>query len=99
MSKNKKILKKAFSFGFRKLYGQVLSALNFPQARLILCQYINNFAAFGLNCFYVVNIVMCTAWKSVIADMPLSGAYNQNMAANRLILTAEYERLDSTVSV
>ena len=31
--------------------------------------------------------------KEVIADMPLSGAYNQKMAAIRLILTAEYERL------
>ena len=28
----------------------------FPQARLILCQYMNNFAALGLNCFYVLNI-------------------------------------------
>ena len=56
----------------------------FSQARLILCQYINNFAALGLNPFYVVNILICTAWKSVIADLPLSGAYNQKMASIRL---------------
>ena len=30
----------------------------FPQARLILCQYMNNFAALGLNCFYVLNILI-----------------------------------------
>ena len=53
----------------------------------------NNFAALVLNCFYVLNILICIAWTSVIADMPLSGAYNQNMAAIRLILTAEYEIL------
>ena len=29
--------------------------------------------------------------------MPVSGAYNQKMAAIRLILTAEYERLGPTV--
>ena len=65
----------------------------FSQARLILCQYINNFAALCLNCVYVLNILISTARKSVIADMPLSAAYNQKMAAIRLILTAEYERL------
>ena len=53
----------------------------------------NNFAAFGLNCFYVLNILISIAWTSVIADMTLSGAYNQNMAVIRLILTAEYECL------
>ena len=57
MSKIKKILKKAFSFGFKKSCGQVLSALIFfPQARHILCQYINNFAALCLHCFYILNI-------------------------------------------
>ena len=40
----------------------------------------NNFAAFGLNCFYVLNIFICIAWTSVNVDMPLSGAYNQKMA-------------------
>ena len=53
----------------------------------------NNFAAFGLNPFYVLNILIGTARKSVIADMPLSAAYNQTMAAIRLILTAECGRL------
>ena len=33
----------------------------FSQARLILCQYMNNFAAFGLNCFYVLNILIVIA--------------------------------------
>ena len=55
--------------------------------------YINNFAAFGLNPFYVLNILIRTARKSVIPDMPLSAVYNQKVAAIRLILTAEYERL------
>ena len=53
----------------------------------------NNFAALVLNCFYVLNILICNAWTSLIVDMPLSGAYNQKMAAIKLILTAEYERL------
>ena len=65
----------------------------FPQARHILCQTMNNFAALGLNCFYVLNILILIAWTSVIVDMPLSGAYIQKMAATRLILTTEYERL------
>ena len=65
----------------------------FSQERLISCQYMNNFAAFGLNCFYVLNILIGIARTSVIADMPLSGAYNQKMAVIRLILTAEYECL------
>ena len=52
----------------------------------------NNFAALGLNCFYVLNILICIAW-TLVADVPLSGAYNQKMDAIRLILTAEYERL------
>ena len=86
-------MKKAFSFGYRKTCGQVLGALIFFQARLILCQYINNFAALCLNPFYVLNILISTARKSVIADMPLSVAYNQEMAAIRLILTTEYDRL------
>ncbi len=61
----------------------------FSQARLILCQYINNFAALCLNPFYVLNIlIISTARKSVIADMPLSGAHNQEMTAIRLILAA-----------
>ena len=63
------------------------------QARLILCQYMNYFAAFGLNCFYVLNILIGIAGTSVIADMPLSGAYNQKMGVIRLILTAGYECL------
>ena len=54
----------------------------------------NNFAALVLNCLdYVLNILICNAWTSLIVDMPLSGAYNQKMAAIKLILTAEYERL------
>ena len=90
-----KLLKKAFSFGFRKSRGQVLSALNFfPKQDLYYANnYMNNFAAFGLNCFYFLNIFICIAWTSVNVDMPLSGAYNQKMATIRLILTAEYERL------
>ena len=35
---------------------------------------------------------MLNAWTSRIVDMPLSGAYNQKMAAIKLILTVEYER-------
>ena len=65
----------------------------FPHARLISSQYITNFAALCLNPFYVLNILIRTARKSVIADMPLSGAYNQEMAVIRHILTAEYDRL------
>ena len=65
----------------------------FPQARLILCRYINHFAALCLNCVYILNILISTARKSVITDMPLSAAYNHKMAAIRLILTAEYEIL------
>ena len=66
----------------------------FPQARLILCQYMNIFAALVLNCLdYILNILIRIAWTSLIVDMPLSGAYNQKMAAIRLILTAEFERL------
>ena len=57
----------------------------FSQARLILCQCMNNFAALVLNCFYVLNILIRIAWTSLIVDMPLSGAYNQNMAAIRLL--------------
>ena len=57
----------------------------FPQARHIFCQYINNFAAFGLNPFYVLNILIRTARKSVIANMPLSAVYNQKMAAIDLV--------------
>ena len=53
----------------------------------------NNFAELVLNCFYVLNILICNAWTSLIVDMPLSGAYNQKMAAIKLILTAEYERV------
>ena len=48
------------------------------------------------HCFsiaYVLNILICNAWTSLIVDMPLSGAYNQKMAAIKHILTAEYERL------
>ena len=71
----------------------------FPETRLILCQYMNNFAAMVLNCFYVLNILICNAWTSLIVDMPLSGAYNQIMAAIKLILTAEYERLGPNYSV
>ena len=43
---------------------------------------------------YVLNILInlrrATAWKSVIADMPLSAVYNnQKMAVIRIILTAD----------
>ena len=50
----------------------------------------NNFAALVLNC---LNVLICNAWTSLIVDMPLSGAYNQKMAAIKHILTAEHERL------
>ena len=59
---------------------------------------LNNIAALGLYCFYVLNILLCTALKSVISDLPLYGAYNQKMAAIGLILTAEYERLGRNLS-
>ena len=43
-------------------------------------------------CLDVLNILISTARKSVIADMPLSAAsITHKMAAIRLILTAEYE--------
>ena len=83
----------AFSFGFRKSRGQVLSALNFFPKQDLYYANMNNFAALVLNCFYVLNILIRIAWTSLIVDMPLSGAYNQKMAAIRLILTAKYERL------
>ena len=84
-------------YRLRKSCGQVLSALVFPpeQDLYMPIYYINNFAALCLNCVYVLNILISTARKSVIADMPLSAAYNQKMAAIRLILTAEYEILGS----
>ena len=46
----KNSINKAFSFVFTKSCGQVLGILIFSKGRLILCQqYINNFAALGLN--------------------------------------------------
>ena len=94
MSKITKTMKKGLHLWVQKvMWAGTQCSDFFPQARLILCQYINNFAALCLNPFYVLNILKSTARKSVIADMPLSGAYNQEMAAIRLILTAEYERL------
>ena len=48
----------------------------FSQARHILCEYSTNFVAMGLNSFTVFNILICIAWKKVIADMLLSGAYS-----------------------
>ena len=94
MSKITKTMKKGIQISVQKVTWAGTQCSDFSsQARLILCQYINNFAAFGLNPFYVLNILIRTARKSVIADMPLSAVYNQTMAAIRLILTAEYERL------
>ena len=96
MSKITKTMKKGLQLSIKKVMwaGTQCSGF-FPQARLILCQYINNFVALCLNCVYVLNILISTARKSVIADMPLSAAYNQKMAAIRLIMTAEYEILGS----
>ena len=97
--KLKKYYKKGLQLWFQKVtWAGTQCSDFFPQARLILCQCIDNFAALGLYCFYV-NILICTACKSVIAEMPLSGAYNQKMAAIRLILTTEYERLGPNFSV
>ena len=49
-------------FGLRKSRGQVLSALNFfPKQDLYYANIMNNFAAFGLNCFYVLNILIVIA--------------------------------------
>ena len=94
MSNITKTMKKGIQLSVQKVtWAGTQCSDFFPQARLILCHYINNFAAFGLNPFYVLNILIRTARKSVIADMSLSAAYNQKMAVIRLILTAEYERL------
>ena len=94
MSKITKTMKKGIQLSVQKVTWTGTQCSDFfSQARLILCQYINNFAVFGLNPFYVLNILIRTARKSVIADMSLSAAYNQKMAVIRLILTAEYERL------
>ena len=94
MSKITKTMKKGIQISVQKVTWAGTQCSDFSsQARLIFCQYINNFAAFGLNPFYVLNILIRTARKSVIADMPLSAVYNQKMAAIRLILPAEYERL------
>ena len=74
----KNIKKGAFSFGFRKSCGQVLSALIFftKQDLYYANIIINNFAASYLHCFYVLNILIGTAYKSVISDMSLFGAWN-----------------------
>ena len=94
MSKITKTMKKDIQLSVQKVtWAGTQCSDFFSQARIILCQYINYFAAFGLYPFYVLNILIRTARKSVIADMPLSAVYNQRMAATRLILTAEYERL------
>ena len=94
MSKITKTMKKGLQVWVQKVtWAGTQCSDFFSQARLISCQYINNFAAFGLNPFYVLNILTRTARKSVIADMPLSAAYNLNMAEIRLILTGEYEIL------
>ena len=94
MSKITKTMKTGIQFSVPKVtWAGTQCSDFFPRARHILCQYINNFAAFGLNPFYVLNILIRTARKSVIADRPLSAVYNQKMAASRLILAAEYERL------
>ena len=94
MSKITKTMKKGLQLWVQKvMWAGTQCSDFFPQARLISCQYTNNFAALCLNPFYVLNILISTARKSVIADMPLSGAYNQEMAVIRLILTAEYRRL------
>ena len=93
MSKITKTMKKGLQLWVQEvMWAGTQCSDFFSQARLILCQY-TNFAALCLNLFYVLNILISTARKSVIANMPLSGAYNQEMAAIRLILTAEYERL------
>ena len=94
MSKINKTMKKGLQLSIKKVMcaGTQCSSF-FPQARRILCQYINNFATLCLNCVYVFNILISTARKSVIADMPLSAAYNHKMAAIRLIMAAEYEIL------
>ena len=94
MSKITKTMKTGLQLSVQKvMWAGTRCSDFFSQARIIFCQYINNFAALCLNCVYVLNILISTARKSVIADMPLSAAYNQKMAAIRLILTAEYERL------
>ena len=41
-----------------------------PQARLILCQYMDNFAALVLNCFYILNILIRIAWTSLFHCSP-----------------------------
>ena len=70
-------------FGLRKSRGQVLGALNFfPKQDL-----------YYANIWTTLQHLVSIAWTTVIADMPLSGAYNRKMAAIRLILTAEYEKL------
>ena len=94
MSKINKTMKKGLQLSIKKVMcaGTQCSSF-FPQARRILCQYINNFATLCLNCVYVLNILISTARKSVIADMPLSAAYNHKMAAIRLSMAAEYEIL------
>ena len=85
MSKITKTMKKGLQLWVQEvMWAGTQCSDFFPQARLILCQYINNFAALCLNPLYVLNILISTAWKSVIADMPLSGVYNQEMAAIRV---------------
>ena len=51
----------------------------------------NNFAAFGLNCFYVFNILI--GMNTGYCRYATFGSINQKMAVIRLILTAEYECL------
>ena len=55
--KMSKSIKKGLHVRLRKSCGQVLSALIFSQARHILCQYSNKFAALCLNSFTVFNIL------------------------------------------
>ena len=66
MSKITKTMKNCLQLWVQKVTWAGTQCSEFsPQARLILCQYMNNFAALVLNCFYVLNILIRIAWTSL----------------------------------
>ena len=66
MSKITKTMKNGLQLWVQKVTWAGTQCSEFsPQARLILCQYMDNFAALVLNCFYILNILIRIAWTSL----------------------------------
>ena len=87
-------MKKGLYLCVQKASGQVLSALNFSPSKTYIMPIYEQLCRIGSQLLLrFKHFNKDITWTSVIADMPLSGAYNHKMAAIRLILTAEYERI------